>query len=220
MECNNLSIYARDLISQLLDRGLEPSYQEVLSFITEHPDCDEIKYIIYALNYLKENSLMLELAIRNYELNRLTSFLLENQDGQTQVCSEYDQSTCFREDADGLIHFTRENYPKNYYELTAELITKIRIKDTTMPPQGKSKTYHERTYSSHNGQTYEHVRQFEIDDEGRILRVIHEEEIPQGDYTEHKKPTNLEYKQIYGGILGDILLNIESSEKADLDDLF
>lgn len=222
MECNNLSIYARDLISKLLDRGLEPSYQEVLDFITKHPNCDEIKYIIYALNYLKENSLMLELAIRNYELNQLTSFLLENQENDITAYDNdnYDQSMCFKEDKDGLIRFTRDNYPKNYYELTPELLSKIRITDTLMPPQGKTKTYHERTYSVENDRMFEHIRQFEIDDEGRILKIIHEEEILQGSYQEHEKPTNLEYKQIYGGILGDILLNIESSEKADLDDLF
>lgn len=220
MECNNLSTYARDLISKLLDRGLEPSYQEVLTFITKYPDCDEIKYIIYALNYLKENSLMLELAIRNYELNHLTAFLLENQGDEACQCENYSQAAAFKEDDNGLIHFTRDNYPKNYYELTPELLSKIRIADTTMPPQGKTKTYHERTYSTDGGKMYEHIRQFEIDDQGKIVQVIHEEVIPQGDYQEHEKPTNLEYKQIYGGILGDILLNIESSEKADLDDLF
>lgn len=220
MECNNLSVYARDLISKLLDRGLEPSYQEVLTFITQYPNCNEIKYIIYALNYLKENSLMLELAIRNYELNQLTNFLLENQNDEIMTCDNYNQALCFQEDGEGLIHFTRDNYPKNYYELTPELISKIRISDTTLPPQGKTKTYHERTYSSNHNQIYEHIRQFEIDHTGKILKVIHEEEIPQGDYQEHEKPINLEYKQIYGGILGDILLNIEASEKAGLDDLY
>jgi hypothetical protein len=75
MEKHNILESLGSLIAKLLSDGLAPHYNEVLYAIDTYQDCEDLKYLVYTLNYLKEDSLLLKLKIQDYELKSIIKFL-------------------------------------------------------------------------------------------------------------------------------------------------
>ena len=58
-----------------MSQGLAPNYTEVIDFIDNNKDDDNLFYLFYALDYIKEDSLLLKLKIEQNKLNKIIQFL-------------------------------------------------------------------------------------------------------------------------------------------------
>ena len=202
MEENNLSNNVEFLISHILAEGLAPWYDDVLTFLKkENSNPQEQLMLFSALEIIKEDSVLIRLKMTELRNKILFNFLSTPE--------------FLKPDADGFIRFTKDKYPTDYYQATPELLSKMIFCDIPLPPKGQTKLYHERIIFTKNNIDYESTRQFEIDEDGRPLRVIAEECVPINQHCMNNENSSIDDQTIYGGLLGDILSNAKNISNND-----
>ena len=213
MEKCNLSESLRSLITKLLSNGLTPHYDEVISFMNSCQNDEDLKYLIYTLNYLKEDSLLLKLKIQDYELQSLIKYLEE-----PSICNNNKipklMTTQLTPKEDGFIYIDASDaQEKEYYPIPKRLIGTIRLIHIDYPEQGLTRDYFERSQKTEeDGRVFEYIRKFTFDSNGFVsdIEVIEKSLIsaPKG-----LKP-NLDtiYKGLVGELFDDLLKQSQNTE--------
>lgn len=212
MEKCNISESLRSLIIKLLSNGLAPHYNEVISFMNSCQNDEDLKYLIYALNYLKEDSLLLKLKIQDYELQTLIKYLekaapVSNNKNELMI-------TQLTPSEDGFIYIdASDSQEKKYYPIPKHLIGSIRLIHIDYPDSGLTRDYFERsTKVEEDGKVFEYIRKFTFDSNGLVsdIEVIEKSLIsaPRG-----LRP-NLDtiYKGLVGELFEDLLKQSQNTE--------
>lgn len=184
MEKNNLLESVRDIIGMLFNGGLKSCYQEIIYLFENYSDKDELQYIIFALEEIKETTPILNLKIKNYKLNKIISVI--------------DTPYFLIPRNDGFIHIDALEPMKSYFTLPESLIPLIIIDNI---PKKNADIFKLATIKNIDNKKYINYRTFEIDPTGRVLKLLKEEDIFSADIQTSQ--------EIYAGILGDILVNLE-----------
>lgn len=206
MEKYNLLESLGSLIAKLLSDGLAPHYNEVLSAIDTYQNQEELKYLIYTLNYLKEDSLLLKLKIQDYELKSIIKFLenpsVNNSQSLSSTCQTYKNE--LQEAEDGFIYIdASDSYEKEYYRLSKNLIGKLRLKHIDYPEEGLTKIYYEYSIAKEeDGSTFECVREITFDHNGMVTDISPVTRTPLINVNKPIRTENAE--SIYRGLVGEL----------------
>ena len=198
MEKHNLSISLRNLITKLLAQGLEPNYEEVLNFINNHSDYDEIYYLFYTLDHIKEDSLLLKLKIQEHKLHRIIRYL--------------DMPQGIVPKDDGFIYIDATKARGQYYKITPEMRDRLKVVNIDYPEPGLTKTFYEVTLKEQDGTMFECNRPMEIDHNGKVIKMLSET---------HKPLTHPKYAQqesaetIYHGIVGELFEDLLKKDQPE-----
>lgn len=197
MENYNLSESGKNLISKLLLEGLSPNYEEVLSLFNDYnKDNLDLLFIILALDYIKEDTLLLKLKVDEWKLHTLIKIL--------------DTPTYLAIADDGLIHLDGKRIDYPFYHLSDELLHRLTIDNINYPNAGETASYFETTIGTdEQGVLFQCTREYEIDSTGKVLKLKNQtcrtiQQKLKEDILDTPKMT-----KIYDGILGDILNNLE-----------
>ena len=113
-----------------MSQGLAPNYTEVIDFIDNNKNDNNLFYLFYALDYIKEDSLLLKLKIEQNKLNKLIQFL--------------DVPQCLIPQEDGFIHINAASTEKiQYYKITPDILNLLKIDNIDYPEKGDLKEYYE-----------------------------------------------------------------------------
>ena len=192
MERCNIQISLRDLIIRLMSQGLAPNYTEVIDFIDNNKDDDNLFYLFYALDYIKEDSLLLKLKIEQNKLNKLIQFL--------------DVPQFLIPQEDGFIHINAASTEKiQYYKITPDILNLLKIDNINYPEKGDLKEYYEFTYETKsNGEIIEHERILQFDYTGKIIKILSESQKKILEEKKFIKSNKESAKSIYNGIVGEL----------------
>lgn len=211
MEKCNLSESLGSLITKLLSHGLTPCYDEVITFIDNCQDYEDLKYLIYTLNYLKEDSLLLKLKIQDYELRSIIKYL-ENLSSSSCSTSNMNELTPSK---DGFIYIDASDIgEKEYYQIPNHLIGKIKLIHIDYPEEGLTKIYYERSIKKEeDGTVFEYYRELTFDHTGLVTKVSPATRTPLTNF-KHKKPKNADtiYKGLVGELFDDLLKQAQNTE--------
>ena len=108
MDENYLSLSIRNLIAKILSEGLESCYEEVINIFDSNLNSPDIQYLIYALEYIYQDSVLLELKIKEYKLHQFNNYL--KMSATKHFVKEND-----------VIYIDAKGPLKQYYEITPEL---------------------------------------------------------------------------------------------------
>ena len=182
MDENYLSLAIRNLIAKILSEGLQSCYDDVISIFESNFDSPDIQHLIFALEYTQQDSVLLELKIKEYKLHQFNNYLKQPVDNQNVK--------------NDIIYIDAKGPLKQYYEITPDLQKKLRVINFDLPAQGTNKIFKETT--ALNDVYY--IRELTIDSEGKVLKAKNPKKIP------FAKNKNID--SIYKGILGDIVENL------------
>ena len=196
MEKCNIQISLRDLMIRLMSQGLTPNYTEVIDFIDNNKDNDNLFYLFYVLDYIKEDSLLLKLKIEQNKLNKIIQFL---NIPQFLIPQE-----------DGFIHIDATSTEKfQYYKITPDILNLLKIDNIDYPEKGEFKEYYEFTYKTEpNGEIIEYERIFQFDYTGRVTKILSESQKKILEEKEFIKSNKESAKSIYNGIVGELFRDL------------
>ena len=196
MEKCNIQISLRDLMIRLMSQGLTPNYTEVIDFIDNNKDNDNLFYLFYVLDYIKEDSLLLKLKIEQNKLNKIIQFL--------------DIPQFLIPQEDGFIHIDATSTEKiQYYKITPDILNLLKIDNIDYPEKGEFKEYYEFTYKTEpNGEIVEYKRIFQFDYTGRVTKILSESQKKILEEKEFIKSNKESAKSIYNGIVGELFRDL------------
>lgn len=222
MEKYNILESLGSLIAKLLSDGLAPHYDEVLCTIDTYQDYEDLKYLIYTLNYLKEDSLLLKLKIQDYELKSVIKFLEKSGKNNSQKNSYGITKNALIEDKDGFIYIdASDSFEKEYYPLSKNLIGKLRLKHIDYPEEGLTKIYYEYSIAKEeDGTILECVREITFDHNGMVTDISPVVRTPLNNFKPNKmKNADSIYKGLVGELFEDLLKQQIQSSEVTINDL-
>jgi hypothetical protein len=160
MEKDNLLEFVRDITAKLLNEGLSSCYKDILYLFENYADKEELQYIIFALEEIKQTTSVLNLKIKDYKLNKIISLI--------------DTPSFLIPQSDGFIHLDMLDSIKPYYSIPENLIPLI-IFDNL--PNSNIDIVKVSTEKIINDKKYINYRTFKIDEFGRVIQLIKEEDI-------------------------------------------
>lgn len=222
MEKHNILESLGSLIAKLLSDGLAPHYDEVLYAIDAYQDCEDLKYLVYTLNYLKEDSLLLKLKIQDYELKSIIKFLENSGKDNSQKNSCKITKNALTEAEDGFIYIdASDSFEKEYYPLSKNLIGKLRLKHIDYPEEGLTKIYYEYSIAKEkDGTILECVREITFDHNGIVTDISPVVRTPLNNFKPNKmKNADSIYKGLVGELFEDLLKQQTQSSEVTINDL-